>query len=365
MKKLGLLAAAGLMTLAACQENNGYLIQGTVANGTDGEYVYLNSIGRNSEVLDSAVIKGGKFEFKGNPEVAVLPKAVSYTSKEGKIAAMLFLEKGTINVTLDKENPSVSGTENNENLRSFMAEYRKQQKEMQEIYKSFSSDSTLTEAQREELKGQLNKKGEDQDEYVFSQMSANVTKPFGAYLLASFGMGVEVEKLAGLLEQVPAELSAEKEIVSLKEYVQSCQNTVVGKKFVDFAMKTPEGEDVKLSDFIGKDKYTLIDFWASWCGPCRREMPTVVEAYNKYKAKGFGIVGVSLDENAEQWKKAIKNLNITWTQMSDLKGWQCEGAKLYGVRGIPATVLVDKEGTIIARDLRGEDLINKLNELFK
>ena len=95
------------------------------------------------------------------------------------------------------------------------------------------------------------------------------------------------------------------------------------------------------------------------------EMPNVVAAYAKYKAKGFGIVGVSLDNDVESWKKAIKDLNITWPQMSDLKGWQCEGAALYGVRAIPATLLVSKDGTIVARDLRGEDLDAKLAELMK
>ena len=365
MKRIGLLAAAGLMTLAACQENTGYVVEGTVANGVDGEYVYLNTIGRKAEVLDSALIKGGKFQFKGNPETAVFPKAVSYSSKEGKIAAMLFLDKGTIKVALDKENPTVSGTVNNELLRTFMAEYKKTNEEMQGIYKSYRSDSTLTEEQRADLMKQLEQKGEDQDAYVLAQMTANAANPFGAYLMASFGMGADVDKLAELLSQVPAELASSEAITGLKEYVQHCQNTAVGKKFVDFAMKTPEGKDVKLSDFIGKDKYTLVDFWASWCGPCRREMPVVVEAYKKFKSKGFGIVGVSLDQSADQWKKAIKDLNITWPQMSDLKAWQCEGAKLYGVRGIPATVLIDKEGTIVARDLRGEELIKKLEELYK
>ena len=109
----------------------------------------------------------------------------------------------------------------------------------------------------------------------------------------------------------------------------------------------------------------MIDFWASWCGPCKREMPTVVEAYDMYKNKGFGVVGVSLDNNAESWKQAIKEWNITWPQMSDLKGWQCEGASLYGVRAIPATVLVDQQGTIIARNLRGAALMKKLGELMK
>lgn len=130
-------------------------------------------------------------------------------------------------------------------------------------------------------------------------------------------------------------------------------------------MQTPAGETVSLSDFISKNKYTLIDFWASWCGPCRKEMPNVVEAYKAFKDKGFGIVGVSLDENADKWKDAITTLNITWPQMSDLQGWNNAGAKLYGVNSIPATVLVDQDGTIVARNLRGDAIKAKLDELLK
>ena len=325
MKKIGLLAAAGLMALAACQDNNGYTINGTVADATDGEFVYLQTTGRNAEVLDSAVIKDGKFQFKGAPEATVIPKALMYKSKTDRMGVVLFLDKGNINVTLDKLNSLASGTENNDAMNLFMEEYKKQGEEMQDIYGRYRNDSTLTEAQREELMAELDKKDEAQREYIYQQMTANVSKSFGAYLLASFGMSVDAEKLNTLLSQVPAELSSHEAIVSLKEYVGNVMNTAVGKKYVDFTMKTPEGEEVKLSDFVGKDKYTLIDFWASWCGPCRHEMPNVVEAYKQYKSKGFGIVGVSLDQDAEQWKKAIKDLNITWAQMSDLKAWQCKG----------------------------------------
>ena len=122
---------------------------------------------------------------------------------------------------------------------------------------------------------------------------------------------------------------------------------------------------LKISDVVSKNKYTLIDFWASWCGPCRREMPNVVAAYKEYNKKGFGIVGVSLDSDAEAWKKAIKDMGMTWDHMSDVKGWQCEGAALYGVNSIPATVLVAQDGTIIARNLRGEAIKEKLAELLK
>ncbi|MBQ7351216.1 MAG: TlpA family protein disulfide reductase, partial [Bacteroides sp.] len=115
---------------------------------------------------------------------------------------------------------------------------------------------------------------------------------------------------------------------------------------------------------IAKNKYTLIDFWASWCGPCRREMPNVIAAYKEYNKKGFGIVGVSLDNDADKWKAAIKEMGMTWDHMSDVKGWQGEGAALYGVNSIPATVLVAQDGTIIERNLRGEAIKEKLSEIL-
>ena len=121
---------------------------------------------------------------------------------------------------------------------------------------------------------------------------------------------------------------------------------------------------MKLSDYVGKSKYVLIDFWASWCGPCRAEMPTVVEAYTKFHDKGFEVVGVSLDNEKDAWVKAIAELKMPWPQMSDLKGWESEACAVYHVQAIPANVLVDEQGNIIAKDLRGEDLLNKMGELL-
>ena len=108
-----------------------------------------------------------------------------------------------------------------------------------------------------------------------------------------------------------------------------------------------------------------MDFWASWCPPCRRDMPNLVAAYKKYKNKGFEIVGISLDSKADAWAKGVKDLNITWTQLSDLQGWKNSGAQLYGVNSIPHTVLVDKDGTIIAKNLHGEEIDAKLQEILK
>ena len=140
---------------------------------------------------------------------------------------------------------------------------------------------------------------------------------------------------------------------------------IKGTRFADISMKNLAGETVRLSDWVGRGQYVLVDCWASWCGPCRQEMPHVKEAYATYHPRGFEIVGISLDNKQEAWQKAVTDMGITWPQMSDLKGWQCEAAKLYNIRSIPATILFDPEGKVVATDLRGDALARKLEKLIK
>ncbi|MEY3051534.1 MAG: hypothetical protein RLY31_1319 [Bacteroidota bacterium] len=137
---------------------------------------------------------------------------------------------------------------------------------------------------------------------------------------------------------------------------------ITGGDAPDFSMNDPDGKPVRLSDFRGK--VVLVDFWASWCGPCRRENPNVVRMYQQYQPKGFDILGVSLDRTRDPWLAAIEKDGLTWTHVSDLKGWGNEAARMYGVSSIPHTVLVDRDGKIIARNLRGPQLEAKLRELF-
>jgi peroxiredoxin len=145
--------------------------------------------------------------------------------------------------------------------------------------------------------------------------------------------------------------------------VKDIRGTTVGYEATDFSQPTPDGKKVSLSDFRGK--VVLVDFWASWCRPCRMENPNVVAAYNRFKDKGFTVLGVSLDSNRDPWIAAIQQDNLTWTHISDLKGWGNEVGKLYGVTGIPQNFLIDREGKIIAKDLRGAALDEKLAEIIK
>ena len=165
-----------------------------------------------------------------------------------------------------------------------------------------------------------------------------------------------IKGLSGIIKDTPYIIELQNKLSEKKELTE--HRYVSNISCTDKKGKTVNWNSVK-------GKYVLLDFWASWCGPCRREMPNLVEAYAQYKNKGFEIVGVSLDQSGEAWKDAIQKLNITWPQMSDLKYWNSEGAQLYAVSSIPHTVLIDGEGTIIARGLHGEELQKKLAEVLK
>ncbi len=144
------------------------------------------------------------------------------------------------------------------------------------------------------------------------------------------------------------------------EEIDLAAATGINSKFVDLGLPGPQGQTVWVRDYVGQNKLVLIDFWASWCGPCIRELPNVVKAYERFHDKGLEIVGVSLDKDKASWLAAIEQTGQKWPQMSDLKGWDCAGAQIYGIQSIPANVLIDSHGKIVARDLRGDALLEEI-----
>jgi thiol-disulfide isomerase/thioredoxin len=210
----------------------------------------------------------------------------------------------------------------------------------------------------------------------YEQVKADYAQFFEHHINDSTGQAVfaktpwgqrrlSIEQLDAILAQARPEFKTTDLYKSAFERLQRMKMTAIGAAFQDIVALSPGGKEVKLSDYAGKGKYVLLDFWASWCPPCRREMPALVELYNTYKDKKFEIVGYSLDKDAESWKKGIAELQITWPQLSDCAFWQSIPVQTYDIHGIPHTVLIDPQGIIIAKGLRGEKLAQKLRELLQ
>lgn len=359
MKKIAMMAMAAL-TMVACQNKNAYTISGTFENAGEGDSVSLQLVeGRKLVDLQKVPVVNGKFEFKG---VADSVQIAAVTM--GDAFCQFFLEPGQIKVDLKLGQMSYAlGTPNNNAYESFMSDMKALEEEYAEIARN-AQNPDLTEAQRAEVKAQMSSFEEKYYQAIKNSIADNVGNDFGLYNLTNSYYYYAPEELAPVLEGYIAAFPNNARLQQLKKHNDLSLETSVGKQFKDFEMADVDGNMHKISEYVSANKVTLIDFWASWCGPCRAEMPAVKAAYEAYKGKGFGIVGVSLDNNKDAWTASIKNLGMEWAQISDLKGWNCEGAKLYGVNSIPATVLVAQDGTILARNLRGEAIQEKLAELL-
>jgi peroxiredoxin len=198
-----------------------------------------------------------------------------------------------------------------------------------------------------------------QKTYVKSNPSSYVTPS----ILVSLSYEMDADEIESMVNKLDTAIAALPPIVTLKERVKVMKAVAIGQKAPDFALNDVNDKPVSLSSKIGS-KLLLIDFWASWCNPCRQENPNVVKVFNQFHKKGFDIFSVSLDQKKDPWVKAIADDKLTWTHVSDLQYWNSAAAKLYAVNSIPANFLLDETGKIIARNLRGEDLYNKVNEIL-
>lgn len=332
---------------------NSYTLTGVIEKAKEGDKVFLAVMqgDYNFSTLDSTTIQNGKFFFKGQQKQPVKRLVVAEVGEELIGSSDFILENTDVTVDVKLDNTCViSGGADNELWKSYNEENTKANKEIESQW-LIAQDTTRTDAERKAAADEFAnwEKGRVayHAQYILDHIPSGVSSILLEQVHSNFNESTMDKILTRMKEQCPED---EVYLAVRKQYEQS-QKTEVGKPYVDIALNDPEGKLVKVSDFVAKNKVTMIDFWASWCGPCRRVMPDVVKAYNKYKDKGFAIVGVSLDNNAEAWKAAIKQLGMTWPQMSDLKGWQSEAAALYNVRAIPATIFIDQSGNIMGREL--------------
>lgn len=372
-----LVAIAVLFLLYSCGNNDISPIQGTAAGMPDGTELYLEELGSNNKrvAVDTALVTAEKFTF----QKPISDGTGILILSQGKPNNQLLLVKDAKPLTVELYKDSlgasiVTGSLENELFNSYRNSARqtavkKQQyiKEMQKAQRE--TDGVMVTLMREKIS--------DIDEQFIVDKKAvveNNTDKMVSIIALSDLINAKVLKveesdayfqsLSKDIQDSPIGESVENYIAQLKSQRIASALASVGNKAPEFSAKTPEGKELALSDALGK--YTIIDFWASWCRPCRMENPNVVNVYNQYHDKGLNIISVSLDRPGQdaRWKKAIKDDKMDWYHVSNLNYWQDPIPRSYGVRAIPATFLLDENGVIIAKDLRGSALGAKMKELL-
>ena len=379
MKYFFLIAAMLPLSLLS-QKNEKFKLSGKFKNApADINKIFFSYTAGDERVTDSMELKNGKFRFSGKlAEPTLAQVRVSYKpGDDGKMkaynyyrdAAAVFLEKGKIRMISHDSlaNVSIKGSESQIEYARILDMKKPFDEKMDDLTKQYyeyrdkkdqgGMDKTLEKIQ--------SLSDETKDKVYGEYARFHTTSPVALFAVTQVaGWDIDPDKTEPLFYQLPADVQQWPSAVKLKDRIEIAKKTVIGREAMNFTQNDTLGLPVSLASFRGK--YVLIDFWASWCGPCRVENPNVVKAFNKYKQDGFHILSVSLDREGDKdkWIKAIHDDNLTWTHVSDLKYWNNEVAVMYGIRAIPQNLLLNPEGRIIAKNLRGEELDKKLEEFI-
>ncbi|MBS1738396.1 MAG: AhpC/TSA family protein [Bacteroidetes bacterium] len=364
-KTLLILALFSLLFTSLIAQDSSYHINGKMHHVENG-VLFLNIYENGQTYNDSTFIANGTFEFHGH---IASPFFASLTMPSRRDDFFTFyIEPGVINLisrTDSLKNMVAKGSAINEddqllkarmksvneweatNSKMYEAAYKKNERKVMDSLDQL--DNTILNTKRKIVADFV------KDHPASMRGAMAILQNFAYYAEAT-----DVEPLFNLLEP---SIQASAKGQEIKTMISHYRLVAVGNKAPAISQPTPDSAMFNLSDLKGR--YVLIDFWASWCGPCRRENPNVVAAFNQFKDKGFTVLGVSYDTNKDQWKKAIKDDQLNWNQVSDLKGWSNATSDLYGIKAIPSNVLIDKEGVIIGKNLFGVDLIKKLQQVIK
>jgi peroxiredoxin len=364
MKRLIHLLSAAII-VCSCSSGNQYVVKGKIKGSDSLTFYLMKRDGNKTVTIDSAVSKKGSFTMKGGK--IDYPQLVQLVAGSTRQRTSFFLEnnKITIKGTLDSLfDAKISGSKTQDEYQQFIDENKPLSDSYSDLYAQYQAANqtgdTAKVAEIEKNAASIEKQMTAlQKKFVMDHPSSYVSPT----ILASLSYEMDGEELDSVINNFDAKIAELPQVKTLKERAEAIKTVSVGKKAPDFTMNDVNGNPVSLSSKIGS-KLLLIDFWAAWCGPCRQENPNLVKVYNTFNKKGFEVLGVSLDQTKEDWLKAIADDKLTWTHVSDLQYWNNAAARLYAVTAIPANFLLDENGTIIGRNLRGEDLYNKVNEIL-
>ena len=372
------LALAATMLLISCGSDGNFKITGTTPDINNGTYVYLQKIDINNQILnvDTTVIKDGKFSFTEDPVENSELMALSFQKIRGNVFFISENEEISIKAYKDSLYTSeVDGGVENDVFKLYYDDVvtsnnEKQRLQQEGMAAMQSGDTAKVNIIRNEFE-QINEADtrrriklikEHPDRFI---SIISLSELVGTRAIESSEAEELFEKLDASLKETKKGKRLNEMIAKLKSQEAAAAQAEIGNKAPAFTAPTPEGEELALADAMGS-KYTIIDFWASWCKPCRQENPNVVSVYNTYHDKGLNIISVSLDRASakDKWLAAIENDKMDWFHVSNLMEWQDPVARKYGVTAIPATYLIDAEGVIIDKNLRGEALVAKMQELL-
>jgi peroxiredoxin len=364
-KNLFIIVLAGAM-ISSCEPaaKNEFTITGTVDSVFNG-FVYLQ---RRVEAplitIDSAQISGGKFSLKGTVDY---PEVYYLTIPATKSSVPFFIEPAEITVNINTKEfnkTKILGSKTQTEYDRYLDQLDQYNARIRESYQMYNAAQEIGDQEKARYYDSTTNAIDTQREQFSKKYVLENNKSFiSPYIIYRNSWRYGMEELEKSLNNFDTALTHSLYTGFMNEYLSTLKRTSVGQKYVPFSMQDTSGMALSVESLIGQN-YILVDFWASWCASCRAENPNAVALYNQYHDKGFDILGVSFDSYRDRWLGAIKDDSLTWNHVSDLQGWENKVGKLYGIRSIPSNVLVDPSGLIIARNLLGEDLRKKLEELF-